>query len=181
MIHINLLPIRKSQKRDTGLRQLMVMGVVLIITLGIVMAYYISLDNKLVAVKDEIAKDEAEISRLEKIIGEVKTIEDEKKKLQQQLQVIEELNKGKAGPVKVLDAIASAIPKRVWIEDFTENNGSGTITGYGLEMADVSEFLKALEKSPHFKEVRLGFTEAQPQKGVSTFKFTLTAKIAYNI
>jgi type IV pilus assembly protein PilN len=181
MIRINLLPVKANRKRETGLQQLVLMAVALVLTLGVVLAYYVSLDNKITALREDIQKDEAEIARLEKIIGEVNQYEEQKKKLMQQLTVIEELEKGKAGPVKVLDAVASAIPKRVWINDFVETNGSATITGYGLEMADVSEFLKALEKSPHFKEVRLGFTENSPQKGINTFSFSVTMKITYNI
>ena len=181
MIRINLLPVKAARKRETGLQQLVIMAVALLITLGVAVAYWVHLDNQIVALQEEIQRDEAEVARLEKIIGEVNQYEDQKKKLQQQLMVIEVLEMGMAGPVMVLEAGASAFPKLVWITGFTESGGKATISGYGLEMSDVSEFLKALEKSPHFKDVRLGFTQNAPQKGISTYSFSLTTTVNYNI
>lgn len=181
MIRINLLPVKAARKRETGLQQLILMSAS-VLFLGICLGVYnVTVGNEIDTIKEDIAKDEAEISRLEKIIGEVNQYEDQKKKLQAQLKVIEELEKGKSGPVKVLDQLASNIPKRVWVDGFEERNGMATLSGFGLEMADVSEFLKALEKSPHFTEVTLKFTENTPQKGIQTFRFVITTRVNYAI
>lgn len=181
MIRINLLPVKKAHKQQSGMQQLMLMGAAVAVTVIVLGVYNLKKSNDITSVEEEIAADEAEIARLEKIIGEVNQFEEQKKKLQQQLKVIEELEKGKAGPVKVMDALATSLPKRVWITSFTERNGQASIDGYGLEMADVSEFLKALEKSPHFTEVQLRFTQNSPQKGINTFQFSLATKINYTL
>lgn len=181
MIRINLLPIKAARKQQTGLQQLILMGAATVFVALCLLVYNITLGNQVDALREEIAKDEAEIVRLEKIIGEVNQYEEQKKKLQAQLSVIEELERGKSGPVKVLDALASGVPKRVWIDGFDEKAGVATITGFGLEMADISEFLKALEKSPYFTEVTLKFTENSPQKGIQTFRFQITTKVNYAI
>lgn len=181
MIRINLLPVKAARKQQTGLQQLILMSASVVFVGLCLMVYNITLGNQLDQLREDISKDEAEIARLEKIIGEVNQYEDQKKKLQAQLKVIEELERGKSGPVKVMDALASGIPKRVWIDSFDEKSGVATITGYGLEMADVSEFLKSLEKSPYFTEVTLKFTENAPQKGIQTFKFQISTKVNYAI
>lgn len=181
MIRINLLPVKASRKRETGLQQLILMGASVVLVVLCLGVYNVTVSNSIEDVRAEISRDEQEIARLEKIIGEVNQYEDQKKKLQAQLKVIEELERGKSGPVKVLDAIASGIPKRVWVDTFDEKGGVATISGFGLEMADVSEFLKVLEKSPYFKEVTLKFTENTPQKGIQTFKFQITTKVNYTI
>jgi len=181
MIRINLLPVKQAKKRETGLQQLILMTAWIVLVFIGLAGWNFSNSSRIETLNEEIAKQEAEISRLEKIIGEVNQYEEQKKKLQAQLTVIEELEKGKSGPVKVMDALATGIPKRVWVESFDEKNGTATISGFGLEISDVSEFLKALEKNPHFTEVLLKYTENTPQKGVQTFKFQLTCKVNYNI
>jgi type IV pilus assembly protein PilN len=181
MIRVNLLPVKAQRKRETGLQQLILMSLVLVLVIMGAAFYNFTLGNDIDRLTEDIQAKEAEVARLEKIIGEVNQFESEKKKLLAQLKVSEELEKGKSGPVKVLDALASGIPKRVWIESMEEKDTRVTITGYGLEMADVSEFLKALEKSPHFSEVLLKFTENKPQKGLQSFFFTLHAKVNYAI
>jgi type IV pilus assembly protein PilN len=181
MIRINLLPVKAARKQQTGLQQLILMAASVLFVGLCLVVYNITLSNQLDQLREDIAKDEAEIARLEKIIGEVNQYEDQKKKLQAQLKVIEELERGKSGPVKVMDALASGIPKRVWIDSFDEKAGLATITGYGLEMADVSEFLKSLEKSPYFTDVTLKYTENAPQKGIQTFRFQITTKVNYAI
>ncbi|MEW5848494.1 MAG: PilN domain-containing protein [Myxococcota bacterium] len=181
MIRINLLPVKQARKRETGLQQVILMGMTLALALFIMVGYNFKVDGDIDALQEEIQRQEAEVARLEKIIGEVNQYEAQKQKLLAQLKVIEELEKGKSGPVKVLDALATGIPKRVWIESFQENGGVATIQGFGLEMADVSEFLKALEKSPHFTNVQLKYTENVPQKGLQTFRFQLTTNVNYAI
>ena len=57
-----------------------------------------------------------EASRFESILGEVKVLEGEKKVLLEQLGVIEKLERGRRGPVYVMDEMATIIPKRVWLD-----------------------------------------------------------------
>lgn len=181
MIRVNLLPVKKERAKQSSRNQLLLMGLVA----AAVVVMVVGVDAKYAADADklraEIAEKEAEVARLEKIIGEVNQYESQKQKLLAQLNVIQQLEKGKSGPVKVLDALATGIPKRVWIDRFEEKDGSAILGGFGLEMADISEFLKALEKSPHFTEVILKYTENVPQKGLQTFRFELTTKVNYNI
>ena len=181
MIRVNLLPVKAQRKRETGLQQHILMGLAVVLVVMGVAFYNFTLGGDIERLTEDIQAKEAEVARLEKIIGEVNQYESQKQKLLAQLKVIEELEKGKSGPVKVLDALASGIPKRVWIESMDEKDGRVTMTGFGLEMADISEFLKSLEKSPHFTEVQLKFTESKPQKGLQSFFFTLTAKVNYTI
>lgn len=181
MIKVNLLPIKKQRKQQSGLQQLILMGLAVVLTLIVMVGLNSMYSSDIERNLAEIAEKEAEVARLEKIIGEVNQYEAQKQKLLAQLKVIEELEKGKAGPVKVLDALATGIPKRVWIEKFDEREGNTTIAGFGLEMADISEFLKALEKSPHFTDVRLKYTEVLNQKGLQTYRFELSTKVNYKI
>jgi type IV pilus assembly protein PilN len=93
--------------------------------------------------------------------------------------VIERLEKGKLGPVRVLDELSTNIPKRVWITSFREKEGDLSLRGTGLENADISEFMRALQKSKFFDNVRLKYTQSTSQEGVLIYKFEITAKVNY--
>jgi type IV pilus assembly protein PilN len=144
MIRINLLPVRHARKQEAGRNQLILLGLVL---LGAVIAnYYWYADrggaySKLAA---QVSNVNREIADLDRIIGEVKNVEEDKKKLQEKLKVLDTLKRGRTGPVKMLDAMASAIPKNVWLRDLKETNGAMTLDGSALSNDDVAEFMKAL-------------------------------------
>jgi type IV pilus assembly protein PilN len=144
MIRINLLPVRHVRKQEAGRNQLILFGLVLV---GAGIAnYYWYADRK--GASDKLAAQvsavQKEIADLDRIIGEVKTVEEDKKKLQEKLKVLDTLKKGRTGPVKMLDAMASAIPKNVWLRALTEVNGAMTLDGSALSNDDVAEFMKAL-------------------------------------
>ena len=140
-------------------------------------AYY---DQEVQKRDNKIAEAKTEIARLKKIIGEVNQLEKQKERLRKQLGVIEKLERGKRGPVHVLDELSANIPKRVWIKTFREKRGTLDIDGTGLENADISEFLRSLQKSKYFSDVRLAFTQAKKKDGVTIYDFKISAKVNYS-
>src|SRR4051794_40609588 len=118
MIRINLLPVRAKKKRNTSIYQLVAMsgGIVLCLLVGL--SANLFFQGKIKAQEKKISESDEEVKRLEKIIGEVKELDQQKSRLLNQLGVIDRLEKGKRGPVRVLDELSSLIPKRVWIKGF---------------------------------------------------------------
>jgi type IV pilus assembly protein PilN len=180
MIRINLLPVRKQKARSSSLMQLGALAaaalVIVVAAMG-VNAYYAA---EIEAQEKKIAESRDEIARLKKIIGEVNELDKQKQRLIAQLSVIDKLEKGKRGPVRVLDELSSNIPKRVWITSFEEGGGTLKLKGLGLENADISEFMRALQKSKYFRDIRLQFTESTMQGGISIYTFELTAGVDYS-
>lgn len=179
MIRINLLPVRKKKQRNTAILQLGLMGGVLGIALVGCYFWTLYYDNEIEKQQQKITEATAEIERLRKIIGEVNELEKQKERLNKQLGVIERLERGKRGPVHVLDELSTHMPKRVWIESFTERNGVLELSGVGLENADVSEFLRALQKSKFFNDINLAFTQSTEKNGVTIYQFKISAKVNY--
>src|SRR3954470_15225704 len=101
MIHINLLPVRAKKKREFGQQLLVLFGVLVVATLIGNYLWYRSVDDTLVNVTRQIDGTRAQITQLDKTIGEVKTIKEDKKALEDKLQVLDTLKKGRTGPVKV--------------------------------------------------------------------------------
>src|SRR5262245_45314846 len=112
MIKINLLPVRQVKKREAG-KQILVLYAVLLV--GALLGNYLWY-----SVRDDVAQSQAQkiavtqrkIAELEKVIGEVNNINARKKELKDKLAVLEELRRGRNGPVRIMDALAEATPKK---------------------------------------------------------------------
>jgi type IV pilus assembly protein PilN len=179
MIRINLLPVKKTKKRNTALVQLgaMASAVVVALFISFLWGAYFEADIKEQGAK--IKEANVEIDRLKKIIGEVNELEKQKERLRAQLSVIDKLERGKRGPVHVLDELSTHVPKRVWVTTFREEGGKLELSGVGLDNADISEFLRALQKSKYFQNVQLGYTQSQVKNGVTIYQFQITCSVNY--
>ena len=144
MIRINLLPVRHVKKQAMGRNQLMLAGVVLVVGVIANGFWYFDRRGENEKLKAQVASVQKEIADLDRIIGEVKNITSEKQQLEEKLKVLDTLKKGRTGPVKMLDAMASAIPKNVWLRQMTETNGAMNVEGSAISNDDVAEFMKSL-------------------------------------
>lgn len=144
MIRINLLPVRQVKKREISRQFLVLVGVVVIF--AIVVNYLVY--DKLARESDQNAKrltqTQLRITELEKVIGEVNNINKRKKEVEDKLKILSDLRKSRSGPVRLLDALATAIPKRVWLNDFDEKANAVKIQGVAASHDDVAEFMRSL-------------------------------------
>jgi type IV pilus assembly protein PilN len=181
MIRINLLPVRVSRKKAAGKQQLILFA--LLIVAGFIGNYLWaqSRASDLKARQQKIAKTREEITQLDRIIGEVKNIKEQQAALREKLDILGQLKAGRTGPVRVMDALATLTPKRLWISRFEEKGGAATIIGQAATIDDVSEFMTALKGNPHFTSVELTKTAStSPQgKSLELVDFTLAAAIQY--
>src|SRR5438270_1001229 len=158
MIFINLLPVRAAKKREFG-RQQLVLFVLLLVLAGIGNYFvYNRFESELRSLDKQIVDTRAEIAQLEKTIGEVKSIKEDKKALEDKLKILDTLKKGRTGPVKVMDELATIIPQRVWLTDYSESGGNVTMNGQASAYEDLSAFSKKLKASTHFTNITIKTT-----------------------
>jgi type IV pilus assembly protein PilN len=155
MIRINLLPVRGSKKREFGRQQLILLGLISVLAVIGNFFWYQQVQKDLTTVEAQIANTKTQIAQLEKTIGEVKSISQEKKALEDKLKILDSLKKGRTGPVKVMDELATLIPSKVWILDYTETNGVVSFRGSAVTYEDLSAFSKKLKGSKHFKDISI--------------------------
>lgn len=179
MIRINLLPVRAKRKRNSSLIQLAAMTSTLLVSIGAGVMVQVHFESRAAEQEQLVEKGRVDIANLKRVIGEVNELDKQKQRLIEQLSVIERLEKGKLGPVRVLDELSIHIPKRVWIVSFTEKEGNLILKGTGLENSDISEFVRALQKSKYFDDVRLKFTQSTSKDGVVIYNFEITTKVNY--
>jgi type IV pilus assembly protein PilN len=144
MIRINLLPVRAVKKREMG-RQVLVLFAVLLVgaSLGNYL-WYSNRANELTNQRRAVAQTRAKIAELEKVIGEVANINARKAEVEKKLAVLDSLRKGRNGPVRMLDALASATPKKVWLKSFSETSNAVAIDGSAISHDEVAEFMRGL-------------------------------------
>ncbi len=177
MIQINLLPVKAAKKREFG-RQQLVLFVLLLVLAGIGNYFvYNRFESELRSLDKQIATTRTEIAQLEKTIGEVKSIKEDKKALEDKLKILDTLKKGRTGPVKVLDELATVIPQKVWIVDFNEQGGNVTMTGQATTYEDLSAFSKKLKGSTHFTNITIKGARQLPD---GTVNWVITCNANYS-
>jgi type IV pilus assembly protein PilN len=144
MIRINLLPVRAVKKREIGKQILILYGAVLVLGGVLNFLWYQDRAAEEQRNKDRIAQTQQRINELEKVIGEVNNINKRKKEVEEKLKVLETLRKGRSGPVRMMDALATATPKKVWVKEFDEKSNLVKLTGSAVSHDDVAEFMRSL-------------------------------------
>jgi type IV pilus assembly protein PilN len=155
MIKINLLgdeTVIDSSKR------LMALGFVGSLCVAIALVWGVNLQLSSV-VSDLVSQQESLDVSLKSLQEQTKTVaalEKKRDELAQKVRVIARLKLSKRGPVRLLDDINTLMPAKVWITNMRETNGSLSLQGIGLDNPVLAEYMKALESSEYFKDIKLG-------------------------
>ncbi|HYR19127.1 MAG TPA: PilN domain-containing protein [Myxococcales bacterium] len=165
MIHINLLPVRAAKKREFGRQQLILFGLILVGGLLGNYTWWKAENDSLNSLEQRIASTRTEIAQLEKTIGEVKSITQDKKALEDKLKILDALKKGRTGPVKVMDELATIIPSKAWITEYSEQNGNVVMRGLAVTYEDLSSFAQKLKTSKYFANVTIKKASQKNQSG----------------
>jgi type IV pilus assembly protein PilN len=212
MIRINLLPVKRSRRREAGQRQIVAMGAAVLAAVGGVVFVHISASNELDEVRRQNRTITADIDRLKAELGDYDKVVAQRQELLKQRKSIEALETGRTGPVFLLRELAEILTagkgpsfdrilyeeslrrdpnvgfnatwdtKRVWLESFEEDDKTVKVRAAAKSIEDASEFLKRLQLSVFFSDVKpettsqVTGTGANPVKHVS---FSFTARVTY--
>lgn len=178
MITINLLPVREAKKRETELKQAVIVGSVLGGTLLLIVAVHVAIAGRISSVNSQIQATQAEIDELSKVIGNVAEFKKRKADIEEKLAVIRTLEANRGGPVHVLDEIASRLPEKLWLTRLNENNGSLSVEGLSIDNETIAAYMTKLEESPYFENVELERSELEEGGPVKLNRFTISCSVA---
>lgn len=177
MIRINLLPVRE-ERRKADLRQF---AALLLITLvgAVVVAVllHIRMSTQLKHAETRVAGIKQQIDRYQPQLEQVKKYKETKKQIEQKLEVIENLERKRTGPVRMLDELATHIPEKLWITRLEAKNREVSLHGMSLANELVASFLESLNSSPYFSNVELQETNATQKGGIKLNEFKLDAAL----
>jgi len=179
MTRINLLPVQEA-RRAAGRRQEMALGAlsIAVALFGFVVAHGWQ-QARVSAVNREIRRLTTELAAIQGPYADVTRIESHKQDLREKLRVIAELETKKVGPVRVLAGLSGATPDKLWLTEFTDQNGSLRVAGMGVDEQTVADFLRRLATQPFFRSVDLDETSQVDQDGAKLKKFVIRAQLDY--
>lgn len=144
MVRINLLPVRAVKKRESARQLLAFFALVLVGASALNFVWYQSLASTAERNAQRITTTRAEIAQLDAKIGEVNTLNARRAEVERKLKILEQLRNGRSGPVRMLDALLTATPKKVWLVKFDEKAGKVQVEGSALSHEDVADFMRQL-------------------------------------
>lgn len=173
MIRLNLLPIKEAERALGRRQQISLVALGLVTTLVMMLIPYLIQGRKLTTLETRIETINKEVQTMNLQVREVHEIDRLKKDVQTKLQIIQELNRKRIGPARVLDDLSLAAPDNLWLIDFSESRSSATFTGLALDNETIAKFMRQLQASPYFHAVDLVETsQQQAAQGSTTPQFT---------
>jgi type IV pilus assembly protein PilN len=98
-------------------------------------------------------------------LEQVAAFRTQKKKLETKISVIDDLDRARSGPVRVLSELASRTPDRLWLTSLATEGKTIVMSGQSLDNDIVALFLRSLGESAYFTEVDLDKTEMKGESG----------------
>jgi type IV pilus assembly protein PilN len=189
MIRINLLAVdRERVKRRpssspsapqlTQQRITLACSLILVLTLLGIGWWYWSLKLQSDRIEDDIVTSQKETARLRTLIQQVQTNDARRAQLQQRVALIEELRKGREGPVRMLDEISRSLPDMLWLSEIKQQGSDLTITGRCTSLTALSDFVDNLKLGGFFQPVEILDSQvdpAAPAAGGGLTRFSIKA------
>lgn len=177
MIRINLLPgpRRKQAQPQWDVRAEALVGVgLIVITLAGCWVYSESLDSDIEARQTDKLSKEKQVALLKEQVKQVQDFEQRKKLLEDKNRVIDQLEKSRSGPVRVLDHVSQSLdPLKLWLVSMTLKGNNVELDGRALTKDDVVEFVNNLRRTDYFSTIRLIESRSAPEKNVNVYQFKL--------
>jgi len=175
MIRINLLPYREKEKIEDITRQIMIIGITFVIFLLAIGGIQLYLSTSISNLEENITKQQQELDRLTKIIGDIEVYKKDKALLEKKLAVINNLEENRLAPVRMLDELTSVVPvKDVSLEKVSEKGDVVTFEGIARNNIAVAHFMKNLAGSTFVKSVDLISTKEKEIAGIKLQQFNVS-------
>ena len=179
MIRINLLPVKELKAEEVRRRELRIGGFSLAATAALILSVYGYQWRQASGLERELDELRKELQVLNLKAKEVGELQKKVKEFEGKNKVIEDINKKKAGPVRVMESLATATPGALWLTEFKETGGNLTITGVAVDNQTIAEFLKALASYPYFTNTELVETTQNQQVNMPPRRFLIKSRITY--
>ncbi len=182
MIKINLLAEAKPTKKKKGVAALggagrlnvLLLGAAIGIGLLAAFIHWYILNDETKKLEEKIRVAQAEVTRLESILKEVRDFEDKKAKLQKKVDLINQLKTNQRGPVRLMDEVSKALPDLLWLEKMTYAGTTINLDGKALNPNAVANFLENLKRVPSFQEPKVQSIDRATGVGAELYNFKLS-------
>ena len=175
MIQVNLLPVREARRQANMRQQMLVLAVAAGIGALVCVWLQISVSSSQAAEDRRIQQARVELKELEGVKQQVERFRKEKDEIEKKLAVINTLERARQGPVRLMDEIATRIPKRIWLTEMSMSGGTLQLQGVSLDAEIVAAFLASLAESDLISNVELDETRLTETDGLKLNSFKIHA------
>ena len=173
MIRINLLPYRPARRQRQILQHLGVaLGAVTLVALISLGAQWIS-TSQLSSLKQEYQSLRGQNLALMKEIGRIKDLDKLRADVERKLGLVDQLQRGRFRSLNTFVALAKVIPANVWLTSIKDTGAEIRLSGIGESNNAVADFMRALDASPLFTNIRLQVITRTEASGMAVRQFDL--------
>ncbi|MFQ5355859.1 MAG: PilN domain-containing protein [Mariprofundaceae bacterium] len=155
MISINLLPYREARRRQQILQHLIVAVGLFAIIFVMIAAGHLYYTNILDTKREETASLQAENRALAKKIGKIKNFDKLKKDVESKLNLVDRLQKSRFRSLGRLISLSESIPENIWLNTISDQGNSMKLSGFGESNKAVANFMRSIDQSSTYNDVRL--------------------------
>jgi len=149
----------------------------IILAVVVILMIEFSIKDRIGISEKKIKVTKNQINKLDKIIGQINRLKNDKKELERKMSVIDKLNKNRTIPVHVLDELCNNIPDKLWLNAISQSGRQINLKGVGLDNETIVNFIKGLKKSEYFGRVELTETKQIKKAGFKLKKFEINCRI----
>ncbi|MBF0099201.1 MAG: PilN domain-containing protein [Magnetococcales bacterium] len=175
MIRINLLPYRPARRLRRLYTTLTTWAGIFLFGLLLLWGIDWWWLEEIQALQTRKKHNEQAIAALNEQLGEVKEINERKALALTRLEMIQRLSREQELTIRLLDAVARAIPEQAWLTRLESQKNQLLLTGMATSNAVVADFMRQLSASPHFRSVELLKVAKVEKKGQSESKELLNS------
>lgn len=179
MIRINLIAgprpkkAQVSRQLDSRIEGLIAVGL-LLVTLFAAWMYVSALQEEREAKQRDKADKDTRVAALKEQVKQVQDFEQKKKVLEDKNRTIDQLEKARGGPVKVLDQVSRSLdPLKLWLLKLNLTNGTVEVEGRALTNDDIVEFVNNLRRTEAFNSIQLLESRASNENKINLYSFKL--------
>jgi type IV pilus assembly protein PilN len=174
MPRINLLPWREAERKRK--RQEFGVGVAGALALAVLVFLAVNWQMKS-AIEAQMARNQYlkdEISQLDKQIAEILDLEEQKKRLQARITVIEQLELSRPEIVHVFDQLVRTTPEGIYLTSVKQTDRRIELKGVAQSSTRVASYMRNIDSSEWLKDPALQILETKGATDGGS-QFTLTA------
>jgi type IV pilus assembly protein PilN len=166
MIRVNLFPFRAARIKENIRRQVSYyFGSVIVILLAMTW-FYIGFTREINSLTKERERITKELATYKDTNAKIKSLKETIADIEAKLKTIKELEKVKTGPVKLLDDIATSVPKdKLWLASLRESKGTLMLEGTAMDNETVADFMDKLQSTESINSVELVRTRQRKVPG----------------
>jgi len=175
MIRINLLPVRAAKKKEFIRFQLTIAALATIFVISLSLAYFFIVRSDARMLSDNISTGREELRKLQRKVGELSRIKEQKKVVEEKLKVINSLEAARTGPTTLFRIVSNAIPQKAWLSAFKDKGSIVILDGYAYSDEVVAEYMRRLQRDLKVGAVELDVVQRVKERetGSDVVKFVI--------